>query len=537
MQKIFLLTLIPFILFSLELKIGSYNVDNLFDDIDNKNEYKEYKVNLHNWNSHTFKKKLQNLTKVICDLNADVLGLQEVENRNALDALLRELSRSGCKYRYSAISHKRGSAIEVALISKVKIKSTKEIEVTKRKSDRNILEVTLDTTPKLTIFVNHWRSKKAPESARVKYAKALIKRIKKMPKGSEYIILGDFNSEYNECSKITPKHNDTNGVCGIDTILKTTYKNRVLKLRDKLDIDEIYHYNLWSEVAPHKRWSHDYYGKKGALDSIIIPPTLLDDKGWFYKRGSFRVFKKSYLFKKSKKMLNSWEYKNSKHTGRGYSDHLPIYAIFRNSKNKEPKYESMLDKFWKMFIPEVKESNKSINSFKTISLDTLAKFKYLKSPVIIKRACVIFKRGDIGVVKSSFNSYPITLYKSAEELKEGYCYKIKVYKKSRYFKLEEILDLDKLEELEAIDVEEFIPKFDINRLDSYYIGEIVKDIRGVYKNHYLYIDGKKIRLFVKVTRRGLLKKNNKLFIKKAQIGYYKGEKELIVYSLEDITKE
>jgi len=534
MKKI-LFMLIPISLFSQELKVATYNVDNLFDLTYNKSEYKEYIPNTHNWNSNTFNKKIENISRVICELNADVIGLEEVENKNVLDILQKRLAKKGCKYRYSAITHNKG-AINEALLSKVKIKNTNLIKVSQSPRDRDILEVTLDTKPKLKIFVNHWRSKAAPESKRVIYAKALVNRLNKLPSTTEYIIIGDFNSNYNECSVISAKNNDTNGVCGIDTILKTFYNGRLLMLRNKLNLDRSYHYNLWSEIASPRRWSHEYYGHKGSLDSIIVPKNMLDSSGWFYKKDSFNVFNKRFLFKKGKKgMLNVWEYKHSKHTGHGYSDHLPIYAIFSNSQKKELKHESILDKFWKKFIPYIKKE-KSINTSK-VNIDTLAKIKFLKQPVVLDRACVIYKRGDIGVIKSSKNSKSITLYKCAEGLKEGSCYSFKIYKKKKYYGLDEILDLDVLKKEDSFNTDNFIKDFKIDKLNSYKVGDIVKSIRGVYEDNYLYIDNNRVKLFVKEKRRGILKKRSKLYINKAQIGYYKGEKELVVYSADDIIKE
>ncbi len=534
-MKFIILFLLPLLLISKELKIASYNVDNFFDMVKDGTEYNDYIPNMHNWTKPIFQKKITNITKVICDLNADVLALEEIENKNALNILLKNLNRVGCLYRYSAITNNRG-AINSALISKIPINKYKTLKVSSNPRDRDILEVDLDLEPKLKIFVNHWRSKAAPESFRVRYAKALIKRISKLPKDSEYIILGDFNSEYNECSIISQKNNDTNGICGIDTILKTFYNGRLLKLRDNLDLNSSYHYNLWSELSPHKRWSHDFYGKKAALDSIIIPKTLIDNKGWFYKKDSFYVFKKSYLFKKGKRnRLNVWEYKHSKHLGKGYSDHLPIYAYFSNSTKKELKHETILDKFWKLFIPKVKKSNKKY--LKEVTLNTLAEWKFLKSSVILKDGCVVFKRGDSGVLKSSKNSSAITLYKSADGLKEGHCYILKIYKKKRYYGLDEILDLDIVEDIGNINVEDYIKEFDINSLESYKVGDIVKNIKGIYRDKYLNIDGKRVKIYAKRKRKGIFTKGSNLYIKKAQIGYYKGEKELVIYSVDDVIKE
>ena len=540
MKSLYIVALIPFILFSSTLKIATYNVDNLFDLALDGSEYKEYRPNTHNWNRVTFNKKIEHISQVLCDLNADVVALEEIENANVLAILQDHLKAIGCVYAYSAITNKRGSAIENALLSKVSLKKFRDIKVSNSASDRNILEVVLKTEPKLRIFVNHWRSKRAPESARVKYAKALIKRIKELPPNSEYIILGDFNSNYNECTVIDAKNNDTNGVCGIDRVLHTYYHNRLIKFRDKeLPKNTIFHYNLWGELEPHKRWSHDFYGKKSALDSIIIPVTLADNRDWHYKRGSFGVFKKRYLFKKKRaSMLYRWEYKHNRHTGRGYSDHLPLYATFTTANAKELKHESILDKFWKMFIPKVEES-KSSSAKKEMTLEELVKHKFIKGEVLVKDLCVIYKRGDFGVVKSAKDSSTVTLYKSAEGLEEGRCYDFKVYKKKRYFKLDEITDLDIINKKGTIAIEDYIPKFTDTLMDPALknYGEIVRDIRGVYKNNYLEVGTHRFRLFVKKQKRGLLKKNSKLYIKKAQIGYYKGEKELIVYSLEDIQRE
>ena len=43
----------------------------------------------------------------------------------------------------------------------------------------------------------------------------------RLPAGTEYLLLGDFNSDYREYRVIEPKHNDTGGVTGINHILGT----------------------------------------------------------------------------------------------------------------------------------------------------------------------------------------------------------------------------------------------------------------------------------------------------------------------------
>jgi hypothetical protein len=288
-----------------ELKIASYNLENLFDMHFNGTEYREYIPNRANWTPSTLHKKLRNLSEVICEIDADIIGVQEIENRNALKLLQKSLKYYGCPYRYSAITQKSQTSVKVAILSRMEIKDSKSIFV--KRGIRDILEVKfeIDGNP-LYIFVNHWSSKRSPDSKRMVSALALKREILTLPEGSEYIILGDFNSNYSE---------SVNGVLNS------------LKVREcKLAEGEFIHYNLWLELPIYQRWSYNFYGKKQGLDSIYIPYSLIDGKGIEYLNNSFGVFKRNYLFHKKKGYILRWVYRRGRHQGVGYSDHLPIFA-------------------------------------------------------------------------------------------------------------------------------------------------------------------------------------------------------------------
>ena len=68
------------LLFSSELKIATYNVENLFDDKISGSEYSDFKSN--RWNSAKYQQKLQKISRVLRELNADVVALNEIENEN-----------------------------------------------------------------------------------------------------------------------------------------------------------------------------------------------------------------------------------------------------------------------------------------------------------------------------------------------------------------------------------------------------------------------------------------------------------------------
>ncbi len=318
-------------LYATTIKIASYNVENLFDMQYNGTEYKEYTPQKYKWIRKNFQTKLLNIAEVICDINADIIGLQEIENENVLKILKKSLVKIGCFYKYHAITHKKKSAIQVAMLSKIPFQSVKEIIVHRKLKYRNILEVKfmLDGRP-FYLFNNHWTSKRSSEAKRVKSAKALVKRLKSLPKESEYILLGDFNNDYDEYRKIRPT--------AINHVLKTVNKDEKLFRVNALASTSFAHYNLWVELENYKRWSHNFYGNKQALDAILLPSTLFDGKGLDYVNDSFGVLKRHYLFHK-KGYIFRWVIKKGRHQGKGYSDHLPIYAFFSTSRafKKEKK--------------------------------------------------------------------------------------------------------------------------------------------------------------------------------------------------------
>jgi len=402
------LLLLPFLLFSTDIKIASYNVENLFDMTYNGNEYKEYIPNTHNWTDKNFKKKLLNISEVICELNADIIALQEVENRNVLKKLQKSLKRIGCIYTHLAITHKQKSAIQVAILSRFPIQSSKEIVVKRALGYRNILEVKylFDKTP-FYIYVNHWKSKRSKESRRIISAKVLKKRLLALPKESEYILLGDFNSDYDEYLYKKSKHNDTHGKTGLNHTLKTITQKDKLVRKFMVKKDSFMHYNLWLELSNYKRWSHNFYGKKQALDAMLLPPTLFDGKGIDYVDNSFSVLKKNYLFHK-KGYIFRWEYKNKKHRGNGYSDHLPIVATFStierfHKESIQPK-EALIDKIYSkhpifpLLLKKIKIMEKEKNK-------VIISQKNSKKTVVIygtKKAFILNKEYDIMVYKRKF---------------------------------------------------------------------------------------------------------------------------------------
>ena len=505
MKSLIILLLFAYQLIAKDFRVASYNVENLFDLQRGGSEYSEYiPYTKHGWNKRAFNIKVNNIAQVICDMKPDIIGLQEIESDNSLKALQKALKRCGLNMPYRALADKKPTTVKNALLSKFRIVKKSEIEVSNRLKFRNILETIIDIDGrKLHIFVNHWMSKKAKESERVKSAKALVKRLKRVQKDCDYIILGDLNSDINEHKNFfRSRNNDTNGLTAINGVLKIESSKKNCKRV----------YDLWYDLPKFERWSHNFFGKKRALDHIIVSCALFDRKNIDYKDKTFRVFKKSYLFN-TDGSINRWRVYRKKHLHSGYSDHLPIYADFTTKMD-----------YKKLNISEYKEMDKKL---KVIHVSDLYSMSLGLKNVTIPEAVVIYKKPPFAILKEP-NNRAILVYKDVNSLKYSHKYKILVKDIYEYRGLREITKLKVLKDFGKRHINHLLLKNfnDLNKKE--YVNEVVEKITGKYKDGYLhYKNGKKIKIYFKNSK--LTPANNKtITLKHIRIGLYKNRPELVV---------
>ena len=515
-MRYLLLFLLPLYLLSKPFKVATYNVENLFDATFQGTEYEEYIPGKHNWNARMVEIKLNHTAEVICDLDADILGLQEVENSDIFRQLIAKLKRVGCPYRYSAITHKKGAPIQVALLSRYPIKREHDIQVSYSPKVRNILEAEVEVHGKpLTLFVNHWKSKayKGYESKRIKYAKALQARIAKLSSSKEYIILGDFNSDYNAYLTLENKIDDTQGCTAFNDVLKTKMGETLV---DEVTIQKAKkgtHYSLWLELPIDERWSHKYYGKKSSLDQIVVPQKMFDGKGIDYVNNSFKVYKADYLFTK-RGYINRWQYKNGKHRAKGYSDHLPIFAYFDTVPYKKEK------------------AQKTVKSKVVKNVAYLYTVESLDRQIELKNVLVILKRGNYAVIKQAKHGRGVMVYRCMGKLEEGHRYNLLVEGIKTYRRFKEVTHAYVIKErgIEK-NLRPFYAKKENLFKGSLEQNEVIRNLVGIYKNRHLLVGGQKIPIYFK--KKKLTPKNgSRLKIDYAHLGYYK-KLELVIYSKKD----
>ena len=519
MFKILLFIFLSLNLFAQEFTVASYNVENFFDLKKQNTEYKEYIPNTKaKWNRKTFDIKLKNLIKVIKDIDADIIALQEVENKELIQLLIKKLP----SYKYYSFSKYTKSSIGLGFISKIKILENKQINVKfSKKIFRPIQETTFEINNiKFKIFNNHWPSKKVSESYRIKYAKKLQDRLKKLPKDYDYILVGDFNSNYDEMQsfRYDKKLNNTDGVTGINQVLNTTFDKKYITYDDVLKYKRKVHYNLWLELKQKDRFSNKFRKANQTPDNIIVSPALLDTKRISYVHKSFEVFKPKYLYKNRK--IIRWKMDNKVHQGYGYSDHLPILAKFStNDKDKN-------------LAKKVLSSQENISSIKD-----LYKKEKLIEPVVLKDAVVIYKNRNKAIIKQQ-NNRAIYIYKNAKSLKLGFIYDIQVNQIKNYNGLKEIEDYEILDKKEKFyDIKSLY--LDVNKqniLDFNNQNEIITNLKGIVKNRKLHFDGKTINLYAK-DKSILPKHKQKIFIKTGHLSVYRGNIQILIHKKSDYKVE
>ena len=368
--KVIIISILPFLLCCISssqaktFKIATYNLENLFDLTRDGAEYPKYIPNTgHGWTREIANIKYTNIARVLKDLGGDIVALQEVESKNSLLALRNRLKDIGVDYPFFEIADSGTTPIKCAVLSKFPIIEKKEIHVVSKidnETARKILKIILDIDGNyITLFINHWKSKQGPESMRLVYARALKREINKLKENADFILIGDFNENYNEYQTFrnSGRLNNTGDITGINHILKTIKNSEMVN--EKILIEQTeneYLYNLWFEVNKRSRWSYKFFKKKSSPDNIILSKGLYDNKGISYCDNSFNKFQPDYLF--NKKTIYRWQITKKgrgKHLGKGYSDHLPIFAYF----STEPFYFKNRDSVSKDISPLKFQKSKS----------------------------------------------------------------------------------------------------------------------------------------------------------------------------------
>lgn len=290
-----------------------------------------------NYNTKVYRQKLANEAKVISEMGAQytktapaVVGLIEVENRQVIEDLVKHPTLA--KYDYGIVHYNsydyRG--IDVALIyQKKRFKVTnsvkKELKVFnedgKREYTRDILVVSgLLDNEKITVFMNHWPSRRGGEAASLPKRNAAAQLLKKQMDSVraedptvKLFAMGDFNDDPVSSSlknnlKAQANVKDLSDSTPYLNLMYPLYKKGVASLAYQ-DAPNLFDQIIVSKNVISKEVTKEYSVYK---TEVFAPPYLVN------KEGNYR----GYPFR-------SWN--GDQFTG-GYSDHFPAFVVLQ----KEP---------------------------------------------------------------------------------------------------------------------------------------------------------------------------------------------------------
>lgn len=322
---------------TLIFRIASYNVENLFDYQHDslKNDYEFLPDALRHWNYTKYKKKLDNIARVITAIGGwtppALVALCEVEN----DSVMRDLTRYSilreADYRYVMTESPDERGIDVALLYQrnlFKLLSYQSLPVDKPNKNsrptRDILHVCgmILNRDTLDVFVAHLPSRsggaKISEPYRVLAAKKLketVDSISQVRNRAQILILGDFNDYPSNKS--------------IKQILKAEIPPTI---QDSIHRNSLYHLLARRTNMKKNFGSYKFQGEWGLLDHIIVSGNLLmEDSPLYTNEANADVLSLPFLLTEDKKYGGKQPFRTyyGMKYQKGYSDHLPVWAEFR----------------------------------------------------------------------------------------------------------------------------------------------------------------------------------------------------------------
>jgi endonuclease/exonuclease/phosphatase family metal-dependent hydrolase len=313
----------------------TYNVENLFDDVDNGTEFPEFDPSRGRWTAELFRLRVDTIAEVVRKAvpgGPDILMLQEVENENAL----RTLAGSGLKdlgYSRAVIVPKKGLAANVAVLTRLPVSRVNAFQVGRSKAGivRDVVEVVIEKEGcTLHLLNNHWKSKtggpQQTEDSRLEAARVVVRRVREilsLNPTADVVVAGDLNESTDEQERTGGRYQTA--LLSLGAQVPARYAESGIFLTGSPEEagiagDRLVLYDPWLELEPERRGSYFYGAAWETYDHFLLSPGLFDGQGFSCRKGSFTVFRPAFLL-----MDNGSPRKWSGLKGKkGYSDHLPL---------------------------------------------------------------------------------------------------------------------------------------------------------------------------------------------------------------------
>ena len=312
--------------------IAFYNVENLFDTINDPNKFDERSpiMELKYNRQEVYNKKVKNMAYVISQIGADVskntpavIGICEVENRSVVEDLANDPALLSKDYGIVHFESPDERSIDVALMYQKALfvpisTSAHELKLFDVKRDKR--DYTRDQLlvsgylegDLIHLIVNHWPSRSGGEAksrskrmAAATLNKRLIDSLQANDPYAKIFTMGDFND------------NPTNA--SFKKVLKAKKNKGSVGLKGL--------YNPMEGFFKAGLGSNAYRDAWSLFDQILVTQPLLEEDFSSFRFFKAGIFNKQFLISK-KGRYKGYHFRSFSYGGftGGYSDHFPVYV-------------------------------------------------------------------------------------------------------------------------------------------------------------------------------------------------------------------
>ena len=312
--------------------VGFYNVENLFDtvdDLDNPGDDEYLPNGAYSWTQDKYQKKLDNIAKVISRMGKDfcpagpaILGVAEVENRLVLEDLVKQRRIADIGYEVVHYESPDWRGIDVGLLYNpdlFRVTSTKAIPYDlpgdpSFKTRDQLLVSGMLAGELVHVIVAHWPSRfggaksSALRERAASIARNAIDSLQQIDPLAKVILMGDLNDD-------------------------PTDKSCRVVLNAKKEQHQVKPGGLFNTMWKHYDQgigSLAYQGKWNLFDQIIVSHGLLGNNAPGLSFWRAEIFNKDFLIRhEGRRKGYPWRTFDGNSFIDGYSDHFPtlIYLI------------------------------------------------------------------------------------------------------------------------------------------------------------------------------------------------------------------
>ncbi|MDD7884669.1 endonuclease [Flavivirga sp. 57AJ16] len=305
--------------------IAFYNLENLFDIHDDKYTHDNdfLPTSVKKWTPKRYDNKLRKLGFAISNIgrretgkHPALVGLAEVENASVIEDLIASKHLKDCHYDYVHYDSLDERGIDVALLYdtnafKVVASETFTVQLF---NDNGLPDYTRDILlvsglldgETIHVIVNHWSSRRegTKETEHKRMASSnkvgeIISMLRNANPDAKMVVVGDFNDDPSS--------------------------NSIKQLVDRFNL-----YNPMDTLRSYNRGTTNHNRQWNLFDQILFSTNFFKSTTNAFEFSTANIFDEDFLklFNGKYKGTPYRTYVGKKYKG-GYSDHFPVYAIFK----------------------------------------------------------------------------------------------------------------------------------------------------------------------------------------------------------------